>query len=223
MKQIPPVLGQGIYRISDVSRFTRVAASTVRSWFKGGAGFATVLQSDYLPVDGVYSVSFHDLIDALVAGQFRKLGVTMKVVRQSYRRLAVKLDTEHPFCHRGLYSNGQRIIAETSEGLGRNLEDAINNQQWFGELRDHLAKIEYSRWTEVAERWKPHHNVVLDPALAMGLPVVEGTGTTTYVVRASYYANGEDAGFVADAFGITTEKVRDAVLYENGLSVRKVA
>ena len=62
------MIGEGTYTLAEVSRFTEVHPSTVRTWFKGrpdGTGRGSVFRSDYPPVGSDYAVSFLDMIDAL--------------------------------------------------------------------------------------------------------------------------------------------------------------
>lgn len=60
--------------------------------------------------------------------------------------------------------------------------------------------------------------MVIDPAIRFGKPIVKGTGMSTSVLRNSYYANGEDAGFVAGWFGVEERHVMAAVDFENRLA-----
>ena len=111
-----PSLGRGIYRIADVARYTRIPYSTVRSWFKSSG----VLQSDYVEIDGVFSVSFLDMIDAVMAQKFRELGVSMPTVRKAYSALKEQLASEHPFCHEKLFTDGKRIFHLAAEKVDSN-------------------------------------------------------------------------------------------------------
>lgn len=209
-----PALGRGIYRVADVSRYTHIPHSTVHSWFRTRG----VFQSDFRDVAGTYTVSFHDLIDTLVAHQFRKEGVKMRVVRKAYDKLAEILRSPHPFCHRGLYTNGHTIIVQAAEYLGTpNLQDVISKQQFFEQIREHLHKVAYSELTQLATHWHVAAGVVVDPEIAMGHPVLAGTGVTTYVVRDAYYANRKDRTFVASLYGLSASQVKSAVDFEDGL------
>ncbi len=209
-----PTLGAGIYRMADVARYTRIHHSTVRSWFLT----RNLLHAEYVRVNGEMSVSFHDLIDAMVASCFRSHGVTMKVVRRAYKKLESTLQTRHPFCHQGLYTDGKAIIVDVAKTIRETvLQDAISNQHLFDNIKCHLHDVSYSSRTKLAERWNISPGVVIDPAIAVGLPVVDGTGVTTYVVRNAYHANGQDRAFVAHLYGLTAKQVDNAVRFEDGL------
>lgn len=207
-----PSLGYGIYRVMDVARYTQIPYGTVYSWFKT----RSVFYSDYAAVEGTFTVSFYDLIDALVASEFRGAGVTMRMVRRAHEKLASILDSPHPFCHRDLYTDGRSIIIRAAEELGTpNLQDAVSKQQLFDAIHKHLYRVAYSELTRLATHWNVAPGVVIDPQIAMGHPVIAGTGVTTYVVRGAYHANGRDRALVASLYGLSASQVESAVNFED--------
>lgn len=210
--KIPPALGLGIYRISDVHRYAEIPYSTAYSWFKS----RKVFDSDFVTAaNDNYSVSFLDLIDSAVAHTFRTHGVRMKVIRRAYEILSETLETAHPFCHRDLYTDGKAIICTAAERLHTpNPQDVITKQQIFLELKEMLYNVAYSEG-DLAKWWDIWPGVVLNPAIAMGQPTLKGTGVTTFVVHGAYNANRKDAGFVASLYGISPNQVKDAVQFED--------
>lgn len=210
---IQPALGRGVYSLPEVAALVKKPYRTVHSWFKS----IGVLTSDYSQVDDKFAVSFFDLIDTLVAARFREVGVPMHEVRRAYAKLSVRLGTAHPFCHRGLYATGRRVIVDVAENIGSvKLQDAVSNQGWLSELKECLHSVSYSNLTRLAERWNIARGVVVDPSLALGQPVIQGTGVTTFVASRAYYANGKDAAFVARLYGLTSTQVKNAVNFERG-------
>ena len=81
-----------------------------------------------------------------------------------------------------------------------------------------LKKIDYDRNTQQAVRWHIADRIVIDPKIRFGKPVVEGTGIATSILRDSFFANDEDAAFVARWFGIEAEQVMAAVDFESDLA-----
>ena len=208
-----PELGRGIYTMADVARYAGMHHSTVRSWFRTRG----VLESDFIETDGEFCVSFYDLLDSIVARQFRRHGVRMHTVRRAYRKLADILETSHPFCHRGLYTGGRKIIVTASIG-STELRDAITNQLFFEHIKERLANVSYSSLTRLAERIDISPGVVINPQVAMGNPVIKGTGVTTYVVRNAFYANDKDYDLVGYSYGLTDHEIDCAVIFEDRIS-----
>lgn len=222
------MIGQGVYTVAEVSRLTEMNPSRVRSWFKhrsDSVGHSPIFESDYQPVDGDYAVSFLDLIDVLVAGQFRdQHNVPMRIVRRAHSLLQKELKTEHPFCHSDLYTDGKRIFqyAATNLGKGR-LSDVISHQQFFLHIKEKLSHIEYSEITRLADKWRIANGIVINPAISMGKPTIETTGVTTFVIANQYCANMNNSALVADLFEINESDVINAVEFEQRYGLQRVA
>jgi len=222
------MIGQGIYTLAEVSRLTEVHPSTVRSWFKGrsdGTGLASIFHSDYQPVESDFAVSFLDLIDVLVASQFRiRHNVPMKIVRQAHNLLQGELKTTHPFCHCDLYTDGRRIFRFAADRLGEEiLSEVVSHQQFFLHIKAKLEHIDYSEVTKLAYRWRIANGVVVDPSISLGKPTIENTGVTTYVIANQYLANNESAALVADLYEVTEKDVINAIKFEQVYGRRYVA
>ena len=213
------MIGQGVYTLAEVSKLTQVHPSTVRTWFKGrsdGTGLGYVFLSDYQPVGGDYAVSFLDLIEALVAGQFRfQHNVSMRIVRRAHELLQKDLGVDHPFCHTDLHTDGKRIFRLVADALGEEkLSDVVSRQQFFLHIKEKLDHIDYSEATKLAHRWRIANGIVVDPSISMGKPVIQGTGVTTYVITNQYYANMDNSALVADLYKISENDVVNAVNFE---------
>jgi len=222
------MLGQGMYILAEVSRLTEMHPSRVRSWFRqraDGSGYGAIFESDYEPVGGDYAVSFFDLIDVLIAGQFRDdYNVPMRVVRRAHSSLAEQLGTRHPFCHSRLYTDGESIFHSTANELDEEiLRDVISRQQFFLHIKEKLSHIDYCDVTEMARRWRIGTGVVVDPAICMGKPTIDKTGVATCVIANQFHANGKDSALVADLYGISETDVANAVKFENWYRRRDAA
>ncbi len=216
------MLGQGIYTLAEVARLTELNPSRVRSWFKqrlDGSGPGPLMRGDYEAVEGDFAISFLDLIDVLMAGQFRNHGVSMHVVRKAYNALSLELKTAHPFCHKGLLTDGKKIFYHTSETVGdEKLREVVSSQLFFTHIKEHLNQVEYDSLTSLINRWHIANGITVDPAISMGKPTIEGTGITTYVINAQYHANKQNGSLIADLYDITEKDVDHAVAFEAGLA-----
>jgi uncharacterized protein (DUF433 family) len=222
------MLGQGVYTMAEVSRLTGLHPGRVRSWFKkraDGSGHGPVFESDYQPAAGDYAVSFLDLIDVLVAGTFRdRFSVPMRIVRRAHNLLQVRLGTRHPFCHNDLYTDGRNIFLCAANQLNEEiLTEVVSRQQFFLHIREKLHHIDYNEMTRLAHRWRIAEGVVVDPSVCMGKPTIAKTGIATYVVANQYHANRQDAGLIADLYGISETDVANAVAFEDWYRHRDAA
>ena len=213
------MLGQGIYVMSEVARLTELHPTRVRSWFKGRPdrhGRGPVFESDYQIVDGDFAVSFLDLIDVLIAGQFRdRYEVPMRIVRLAHQALQDDLKTKHPFCLSNLFTDRKRIFIDVANEIDEErLRDVVSQQQFFTHIKEKLDHIDYSEINKIACRWRISQGVVVDPSISMGKPTIENTGITTFVISNQYYANNKNSALVADLYGLSERDVANAINFE---------
>lgn len=222
------MLGSGVYILSEISKLTKIHPARVRSWFldrSDGAGHGPIFKSDYGEIQGDHAFSFHDLIDVLIAGQFRdKYKVPMSIVRKAHSVLQKELKTTHPFCHGDLFTDGRRIFNIAASKIGNTiLSDVVSRQQFFIHVKEELDHIDYDVITQLADKWRIARGVVIDPAVNMGKPVIENTGTATYIISMQYRANNNNSNLISDLYGISEEDVINAVKFENWFSDKQVA
>lgn len=215
------VLGRGMYTFAEASCLISLKQTRVREWFRGHSGRTkAVFAGDYEPVDGEYALSFLDLIDVLVAGQLREHGVSLQTLRRVYHRMQTDLQTPHPFCREELLSDGKVVFIRGLDAEGQvELAEALTRQKVFPQiLLPFLKRIDYGVTSKLAERWRIGEQVVIDPTICFGKPVVEKTGVPTRILAAAYFANGNDADLVADWYNVHTDHVLVAVRFETNMA-----
>lgn len=223
------MLGRGVYGISEVARYTGLHSQRVLSWFTTkpyGVKKGPLFDSDYPIIENNYGVSFLDLIDVLVAGQLRESGVSMAKLRAVYNKLKHDLNTAHPFCHHKFYTDGKEVIIRAADALGDEVMSEVESchpQQLYLEAETFLRRVDYSDETQLAARWHIAERVVIDPDLAFGKPVINGAGTTTFVLARSYAANDRNATLVAELFNLTPADVVSAFDFEERYGRLKAA
>lgn len=208
-------IGHGIYGIPEASRYTRVHTATIRSWFRASGKRQRLFESEYPVVCGRHAISFHDLIDVWVVGALRDAGVSMQRIRQAHRVLENELATKHPFAHLKLFTDGKTILASAAEYMDDDeLREIISRQQWFPRsMLPRLKEIEYGS-DSLANRWMLFPNVVIDPTISLGKPVVNGTSTSSFVIARQVQANHNDLELVAGLYGISKQQAEAAVQFE---------
>ncbi len=96
--------------------------------------------------------------------------------------------------------------------------EVLSRQKVFVEiLLPFLKRIDYDSASHLARKWLVTDQVVLDPMICFGKPVVEKVGIATAILAASYYANNQDAGVVADWYGVHSSHVLAAVEFERSM------
>ena len=216
------LLGHGVYSISDAARFTRLRSSRVREWFRGRPSKArdAVFTSDYDSLTEENLLSFFDLIEVFIAGQLRTANVSMQTVRKVHAALKKELQVNHPFCHRELLLSGKTVLTRGLDEHGaEEIRDALTRQKFFpAVIKPFLKSLDYDQATKLAEKWRIANSVVIDPEICFGQPIAEHAGIPTRILAKAYEANGQDAGFVAHWFDVSTEDVNAAVAFESSLA-----
>lgn len=216
-------LGLGMYDFREAARLTRLNPARVRRWFApppSESNRKPVLKPDYAPVGEDYAISFLDLVDVFVFGQLRTHGVPLPTLRKVYQRLQRDMGGKHAFAHSRLASDGQDVFLCVADKDGReHLIEVLSRQRVFPEIiAPFLKQLDYSPETHLASLWRVANGVVLDPAIALGKPIVAGAYVKTDVLASAYYANKRDAEVVARWYNVTPDDVLIAVRFEADLA-----
>jgi hypothetical protein len=216
------LLGQGVYGFPEASRLAGVDSVNTRRWFLGrpDTDSGPVLHSDIPSVGDRHAVSFLDLLDLRVVGQFRRFGITMPTIRAVYRELAGKVGTRHAFAHTDLCVYGKTVLQRMVDEDGvEELREVLTGQQAMPRiLEKFLRDIEYSETDGLAARWRISRGVVIDPRRNLGKPISERTGAGTYALARAYHANENDAELVAALFDTSPQAVIEAADFEDSIT-----
>jgi uncharacterized protein (DUF433 family) len=217
------VIGRGVYSIAEAARLTKLRTRRAREWFRGRNSpskiFRPVFNSDYPVIHEEYAISFLDLIELKIGGSLREMGISLPYLRKAYNQLK-KDYGDHPFCIRNIYIGGKQIFTRgLTEEEGSSVIEVLTRQSYFETIiLPFLKRVEYDNETNRAIKWNIADMVVIDPGLRFGKPVVKETGIATSVLSKSFYANAEDADFVARWYKIEARHVMAAVNFENDLA-----
>jgi uncharacterized protein (DUF433 family) len=124
-----------------------------------------------------------------------------------------------------VFTDGNRVFAAVEPGAQADqllieLSPRRHAQVVWGDvLAPFLQEIEFDPISGAAERWWPLGKqvpVVLDPRVAFGAPVIQGTALRT--AEAARMARKVSVAEVGDAFDLPTERIAAAVEFENLLA-----
>lgn len=200
------MVGQGVYSMSDVAALSGLPVAKLRRWFTSGK----LLTPEHGTFEQKPLLSFLDLVEALVIGQFREHGVSLQAIRRCHERVGRLLKTSHPFANQQLQSSGGKLYL--SELDGERLVDVEKMQLVFPQvIARYLKKLDYDPSTHIATRWHIAKGIVVDPEIGFGAPTIEGTGIKAAVLDQAWRSNGRDVALVARWFEVTPEQVQAAV------------
>lgn len=225
------LIGTGIYPLHQAARLVGVQPRAVRRWLHGyswkyGEGRAssqplwrTQLADQELP-DEV--IGFRDLLELRLVAAFVAHGVGLKTIRATVDEAAQIFGGAYPLTNHRFLTDGKRIFLDAVEATGeRTMTDVLLKQFVFSDIikPSLYAGIEYA--AEGARRWYPmsrRKDIVLDPALQFGTPVLTAVGIPTDTIHAAYVAERRDKAMVARVFDISARMVSAAVAFEEKLA-----
>lgn len=214
---IEPKLGKGIYSIPDAAAILDMPVSKVRRWVK------KYWELEFLKgVDEAYTwgesrekaFNFLTLIEIIAVDSFREIGVSFSKIKLAHSKLSEILETNYPFAHAELMTDGKRIFHQYLE---ESLLEVDEKQQFsFTQLvAPYCQKIDFQDKTQLAERFWPlgkDHEIVVDPHHSFGQPVIKGTNTTVETIYSMLNA-GESQEFVASIYDLNLNAVEDVMLF----------
>lgn len=216
------LLGRGVYTLPQAARLIRASPVKMRRWLFGAPNQRAVIDHDYQPIEGAYSLSFLDLIEARFIRAFRDTGVTLQHLRKVADKARLDLDTAHPFASARFVTDGRRIILEEIDPNGRaRLVDYLANQITFEQFirRSILAGVSFNA-RDLAQSWRPDDRtpaIIIDPRRSFGAPIIDRTGTPTETIVRSVRAEG-DPEKTATLFELTGDEVSQASRFEARLA-----
>jgi len=158
--------------------------------------------------------------------RLREERIPLQTVRVAWRHAAKVFGTTHPFADQRVFvDRGKIFMALRDEDLVPDVLEVSSRGRPFQVLAGAIAaqsihEIEFNAQTRLTQRWWPSGRnvpIVLDPSIAFGAPVIDGTRVPTGIL--ARYAEARPIHFVADAFELSPERVEAAVAFERQLAL----
>ena len=213
------------YSIGDAAKYLRIPAATIRSWTVGrkypkadSEGFFQPLIS--IPEQKPRLLSFTNLVEVHVLRAIRQHhNVDLVKVRKALDYIEANLNVAHPLAQEEFRTDGVDLFIER---YGRLINASTAGQTGLKALlAAHLARIEPDD-TGVAMKLYPltraHEEdspriVVIDPRIAFGRLVIEGTGIPTSVLAERYWA-GDSIDELAEDYRCDRLTIEEAIRCE---------
>lgn len=207
-----PRVSVGLYSVSEAAQYVGLPYSTLQSWVSPGAGREPLVTS--VPRTGYQaSIPFVGLAEAFVLHAARQAGVPRTRIRSGVEAVKSELGLEYALASKLLYTDGAELLvryAADDDGL----EVARTRQrQLTATVKHQLQLITYAGDGYVARLQLAGYgpaNVIVDPAVAFGYPVVKGTGARVKDVVDRFWA-GEGLRAIAYDFDLNEDAVEAIV------------
>jgi uncharacterized protein (DUF433 family) len=204
------------YSVAEAAGYLRLPKTTLRAWLLGQKGFRSVI--DIADRHG-RQMSFINLVEAFVLSAIRRRhSVPLPKVRKAVEYLRRTFKTPRPLADEQFATDGVHLFVEkfgaligaTQAGQVQLREVILDRLRYV--LRDPKGipeKIVLFPGQGAAKRG----DVVIDPRLSFGRPVIDGIGVRTSVLTQRFRA-GDSVDELAREYSAAPEAVQNAIRCE---------
>lgn len=161
---------------------------------------------------------FIGFAEAYVLSSFRRAGVSLQRIRPAVEVLHQEIGVEHALASERLYTDGAEVLFDYAQETGdedfTELVVLRTKQRQFTEVvRGYLKRIRYGGdgWaSSVKLPTYEHAEVVVDPKIAFGLPLVVRGGARVEDLVDRFQA-GDSLEEIAADFGVPHDQVEDVI------------
>jgi len=224
----PDLTGKGVYTIDAVARLAQVRSLNARRWSVGRSGSYSarpILVNPAYSIDGSYYLTFQQLIEIHVIGQFRSHGVSTKMIRAATEIAARDYGVDHPFAIKDFFqTDGKRLFTNAAKKISgtkmskRVMHEISTGQAVFEDIvRNYFVNIEFAAARAV--RYWPlgqRRGIVIDPKRSFGRPIDATSGISTYVLYKMRMA-GSPIDAIARWYDVPTRVVEAAIQFEESV------
>ena len=214
------------YRVTDAASYLGIPVTTLRAWSRGmnyaqrdgSKGYFKPVFS--LPDPDQSLLSYLNLVEAFVISSLRKEHlINLSKIRTAIDSLQERFNSAHPLAEHEFQTNGVDLFVEE---YGQLINVGLGGQLAMRQvLEAYLTRVEHDPSGRAAKLYPfirltgtdQPKNVVINPYVSFGKPVIAGTGLPTRVVAERFKA-GDTIPQIAVNYGRKEEEIGDALRYE---------
>ena len=212
-----PRVARPIFTLRETAGYLGVPKSTIHEWARPSASRSPLIT--VFPRHGrEATVPFLGFAEAYVLSAFRRAGVPLQRIRPAVQVLSREIGIDHALASKRLYTDGAEVLFDYA--TQRRDDDLLElvvlrtGQTQFSELvRDYLQRIIYGDDGWASQVRLPIYgraDVVVDPQVAFGLPIVTRGGARVEDLVDRFLA-GDTISDIADDFGVPVDQVEDVI------------
>lgn len=212
-----PRVARAIFTLRETAAYLAVPNSTVHWWARSQKPHHPLITC--FPAKGRQAtVPFIGFAEAFVLSSFRRAGVPLQRIRPAVEVLEKEIGVEHALASKRLYTDGAEVLFDYANRSGERevLELTVvrtQQRQFTGVVKDYLKRIHYGGdgWADsVRLPTYEHSEVVVDPRVAFGLPLVVSGGARVEDLVDRFQA-GDSVSEIATDFSVPPEQVEDVI------------
>lgn len=173
--------------------------------------------------------SFLDMVEVYMAAKLLEL-VEVRALREQLRRVAEIIGVDgHPLAQLKVLENATILVPRRTDDSKKarvlyfddsetvtDLSSGGNQLALYDVVRAHATNVDFDAHGIASKLWPfgQQMSVVIDPRVAFGSPILDGTRVRTSEIAALVEAEQGDLKFVAKLYGLSTKEVQAAVDFE---------
>jgi uncharacterized protein (DUF433 family)/transposase len=225
MGKVVDLLSRPTYGLAQIDSLLGLQAGTARRWIdgyrRGGKAYDPVVREHST---GEEIATWGEFIETRLLAEYRDAGVPMIRMRPAVEALREELKVPYPLASARMWlrPEGRDLVRVIEEKVSLDSHLALvvvatgQTLAWSAEADRFRSAIE---WTGESDNAEPYRlrpvagidDVVVDPLLGFGEPVVRGVRTE--IIRELVQA-GESQDVIAEVYELPKESVEAAVCYE---------
>jgi uncharacterized protein (DUF433 family) len=212
-----PRVARAIFTLRETAAYLGIPKSTVQWWAHPPDATHSLITC--FPSRGRQAtVPFIGFAEAFVLSSFRRAGVPLQRIRPAVDVLAKEIGIEHALASESLYTDGAEVLFDYASKHGeREVMELVvvrTQQRQFSEIvKGYLKRIRYGGdgWADsVRLPTYENANVIVDPKVAFGLPLVIQGGARVEDLVDRFQAGDSVADISAD-FSVPADQVEDVI------------
>lgn len=217
------LLCKGVYTPKQAARYARLKTSTLKRWIHGDARYQPAVKAE-LGSDPDDFVTFLDLIQALAIRQIRldpQKNVSLQRIRNVIDVAERDFCVRYPFARRHTtYLFDDDIVIRLEDDTLIQITGKYKKNQLIDEVVELFADDLAYNEEGMAYRYTPYQykgkDIVLDPTIRFGEPIVADTGFTAEVLVNAAHTEGSIEN-AAKMYGVESIDIQAALRYYDWL------
>jgi uncharacterized protein (DUF433 family) len=225
---------QPAYSISEAASYLDMPTATLRSWVLGRTYQTTEGTQFFQPLIDVADkkqrrLSFYNLVEAFTLNSMRRTDhrISMPGIRKALNYVKRRLSEPRPLLTQRFLTDGVDLFLEKyGELVSASQDGQLAMRAILLDSLKHVRRDSKGMPQKLYLFTPPPADpdkiaVVIDPRIAFGNPIVDGTGVST-VILAQRYKAGDSIDELAEDFHLTRHAVEQAIRHEV-IPLRKAA
>lgn len=210
-------VAHAIFTLRETAAYLGIPTSTVHWWARPPQGSPPLITC-FPPRGRQATVPFIGFAEAFVLSSFRRAGVPLQRIRPAVDALSTTIGIEHALASKRLYTDGAEVLYDyAAKHEDQELLELVvvrTQQRQFSEVvKGYLKRIHYGSdgWADYVQLpTYEHADVIVDPKVAFGLPLLAHGGARVEDLVDRFRAGDSVAEIAAD-FGVQTGEVEDVI------------